>query len=103
MMDESSLANCAEVGGISKSTSHFCVRVGEHCESHGKSAVLLRGNKHTIRLVCIHQLYEKRRVIELNKTATGLKMSPEIKCTASFKANKVKPNNIVDEARFYVL
>ena len=99
MTDESGLANSVEVGGIFKSKSHFCLRVGQYCESHGKSAVQLRGNKHTVHLVCKHQLYEKRRVIELNKTSTGPKTSPEIKCTASFKANKMKPKNIADEAR----
>ena len=98
-MDESSMANSAEIGGIFKSKSHFCLKVAQYCESQGKSMVQARGNKCMIHLVCKHQLYEKKRVIEFNKTATGPKAIPEIKCAASFKANKMKPATVVNKAR----
>ena len=86
MIGQFSMTNSAELGGIFKSKSHFCLKVAQYCESQGKSAVQTRGNKRVIHLVCKHQLYEKKRVLKLNKTGRVQKVVPEIKCVASFKA-----------------
>ena len=77
--------------GLFKNNLSFELRVRQHCQSKGKSAVQLVNGRGIIHLICLQQMREIRKVRLQNKGIPKEdRVKPTKKCSASFRAVKRK-------------
>ena len=86
--------------GLFKNNLSFELRVRQHCQSKGKSAVQLVNGRGIIHLICLQQMREIRKVRLQNKGIPKEdRVKPTKKCSASFRAVKRKGVAVVPAAK----